>query len=240
MKYGTLYGIGVGPGDPELLTLKAVRVLNTVQRLYAAASTKNTYSSALGAVERCLLPGTHVEKLFFPMTRDQEELHRAWEENARTILAELEKGVSCGFLTLGDPMTYSTFGYLMRTLREIARDVPFEIVPGITSYHAAAAASGFVLAEREESLVVVSGAKGGERLRRLAQSPENPDGARNVAVLKVYRNFQDIRTTLKDLDMLEDSVLVSRCGLEGETVVRDVAQNSLSPEYFSLILARKG
>ncbi|MDY7001943.1 MAG: precorrin-2 C(20)-methyltransferase [Thermodesulfobacteriota bacterium] len=240
MKYGTLYGIGVGPGDPELLTLKAVRVLNTVQRLYAAASTKNTYSSALGAVERCLLFDTRVEKLFFPMTRDQKELHHAWETNARTILADLEKGLSCGFLTLGDPMTYSTFGYLMRTLREIAPEVPVEIIPGITSYHAAAAASGFILAEREESLVVVSGAEGGRRLRSLAQSPENPGGTRNAAVLKVYKNFKDIQTTLKDLDMLEDSVLVSRCGLEGQTIVRDVARNSPGPEYFSLILARKG
>ena len=240
MKYGTLYGIGVGPGDPELLTLKAVRVLNTVQRLYAAASTKNTYSSALGAVERCLLPGTDVEKLFFPMTREQRELQEAWEKNARKILVELEKGVSCGFLTLGDPMTYSTFGYLMRTLREIAPAAPIEIIPGITSYHAAAAASGFVLAEREESLAVVSGAKGGENLRRLAQSPGNPDGVRNVAVLKVYKNFKDIKAALKDLGLLEGSVLVSRCGLAGEVIVRDVAQNTPSPEYLSLILARKG
>ncbi len=234
MKYGTLYGIGVGPGDPELLTLRAVRVLNTVQRLYAAASTKNTYSSALSAVERYLLPGTHIEKLFFPMTREQEELQRAWGENARKILIDLEKGLSCGFLTLGDPMTYSTFGYLMRTMREIAPGVPIEIIPGITSYHAAAAAAGFVLAEQEEGLAVVSGAKGGEGLRRAAQVADN------LAVLKVYKNFKDIRAALKELDMLEGSVLVSRCGLERQTIVRDVGRNSFSPGYFSLILARKG
>lgn len=233
MSYGVLYGIGVGPGDPELITLKAVRVLGAVRRVYAARSTKNAHSVALGIVRAHLGPGVEVEPLDFPMTRDGGELRAAWEANARRVLDDLRAGLDVAFLTLGDPLTYSTFGYLWRTLGELDPQAPVEVVPGVTSYSAAAAAAGVVLAEAEETLAVVSGAKGGDMLRRAARTADS------VVVLKAYKHYDDILSALDETGLRDHAVLVSNCGQEGERILRDVDGADGSPRYFSLVLARR-
>ena len=233
MNYGILYGIGTGPGDPELLTLKAARVLGKVHKVYAARSSKNAHSVSHGIVREHLREGVEVEALAFPMTRDKELLREAWEANARKVLDDLRAGRDVAFLTLGDPLTYSTFGYLWRTLRAMAPEAAVEVVPGVTSYNAAAAAAGMVLAEAEESFAVVSGAKGGDTLRKAAQVADS------VVVLKAYKHFDDILTALDETGMREHSVLVSNCGHEGERILRDVEGEGDRPQYFSLVLARK-
>ena len=154
---GHLYGIGVGPGDPELLTMKAARILGCVDLILAASSTKNEGSLALDIARPHLSPGAEIISLGFPMTRSGDALRAAWEENARLVLAELEKGRDAAFLTLGDPMLYSTFAYLLRTLRGLAPDQSVTVVPGITSFQAAAAATETVLAEGSENLLVLPG-----------------------------------------------------------------------------------
>ena len=233
MNYGILYGIGTGPGDPELLTLKAARVLGRVHKVYAARSSKNAHSVSHGIVREHLREGVEVEALAFPMTRDKELLREAWEANARKVLDELRAGRDVAFLTLGDPLTYSTFGYLWRTLRAMAPEAAVEVVPGVTSYNAAAAAAGMILAEAEESFAVVSGAKGGDTLRKAAQVADS------VVVLKAYKHFDDILAALDETGMREHSVLVSNCGHEGERILRDVESEGERPQYFSLVLARK-
>ena len=233
MNYGILYGIGTGPGDPELLTLKAARVLGRVHKVYAARSSKNAHSVSHGIVREHLREGVEVEALAFPMTRDKELLREAWEANARKVLDDLRAGRDVAFLTLGDPLTYSTFGYLWRTLRAMAPEAAVEVVPGVTSYNAAAAAAGMVLAEAEESFAVVSGAKGGDTLRKAAQVADS------VVVLKAYKHFDDILAALDETGMREHSVLVSNCGHEGERILRDVEGEGERPQYFSLVLARK-
>ncbi len=156
MTAGTLYGIGAGPGDPQLITLKALEILKRVKFVFAASSTRNTYSLAVGIVSPFLGEDVSVELVGFPMTHNKTELRAAWKDNARKILKHLRKGKDAAFVTLGDPMTYSTFGYIMQTIRETDPDVPIEIIPGITSYQAGAAACR-VLAEAEESFTVISG-----------------------------------------------------------------------------------
>jgi len=230
VNYGTLYGIGVGPGDPELLTLKAVRVLGDVDRIFAAASSKNTYSVSYDIVRPHLKDDVVVETLSFPMTKDKDTLADAWTKNAEQVLAAMKRGENVAFLTLGDPLTYSTFGYLLKTLRKLNSDVPVEIIPGITSYNAAAAASETILVEAEESLTVVSGALGGDRVRRAAHNSDT------LVVLKAYRHFGDITKALEEENMLKNAVLVSRCSMEGEQVVRDLTPE-MAPKYFSLVLS---
>ncbi|MEW5773961.1 MAG: precorrin-2 C(20)-methyltransferase [Thermodesulfobacteriota bacterium] len=230
---GILYGVGVGPGDPELLTLKAVRVLRSAPRVYAAASTKNSYSVSLSIVRPHLAPGVEPVVLSFPMTRDQAVLDRAWEENARTVLADLDAGRDVAFLTLGDPSTYSTFGYLLRTLRGLNPAVRAEVVPGVTSYCAAAALAGEPLAEADQTLAVVSGVCGGDTLRRAAEAADS------LVVLKAYKRFADIRAALAEAGLLQDAVLVSACGQDGQSLVRDLAGVEQAPPYFSLVLAKK-
>jgi precorrin-2/cobalt-factor-2 C20-methyltransferase len=227
-----LYGIGVGPGDPELLTIKAARVLSRVRTVFAAASTKNDSSLSLSIARPHLGHGTEIQVLGFPMTRDQALLRRAWEDNARMVLAALERG-DAAFLTLGDPMLYSTFGYLLRTLRELAPDCRAEVIPGVTSFQAAAARTQTILAESGENLLVLSGVRSRQDLRRHLECADN------AAVLKAYRNFREIREELDDLGLSETSTFVSRLGLEGEVIAPSLAEAPSSPNYFSLLLVKR-
>ena len=234
MEIGTLYGIGVGPGDPELITLKAAKILRCTDAIFAAASPQKSHSLAFQIASSHLKEGVSVMLLNFPMTRKKDELKSAWAENARKVLSILKQGKNAVFLTLGDPMTYSTFGYLMRTIKEIAPDTPIEIVPGITSYQAGAATCGFVLAEGEESFTVISGALGAQRLKEVVKHSDN------VVMLKVYRSYNEIRNTLDDLDLTGNSILISWCGLNGERIIRNLKGSSnTNPPYLSFLLIRK-
>jgi len=230
---GTLYGIGVGPGDPELLTLKAVRVLGEVDVIFAAASTKNDYSTAYSIAEPHLKKNVRVEQLGFPMTKDADVLEAAWKANAEIVAAALAKGENAAFLTLGDPLTYSTYGYLQRTLLIMDPTIKLQAIPGITSFHAAASKIGLVLAESKESLLITSGVTDPDKLE--AQL----DVADNAVILKAYKNFEDIRATLEKLRLDDKTVLVSRLGMDGETILMDIKDAPKTPHYFSLALVKK-
>lgn len=233
-KYGILYGIGVGPGDPELIPVKAVRILGQVDTIYTAASTKNRYSLAVGIAKTFIPDTTSVEMLHFPMTKDRDEKERAWRKNAEQIMADVKNGSRVAFLTLGDPLTYSTYGYLLRYIRSRAPHLPVETVPGITSYQAAAACLNVPLVEGEESLLVVSGAQGGDRLRHLSEKPET------VVFLKVYRNVEDITSALEESDVYEHRVGISRCGQSDQRIIEDVeVLKKNRPDYWTLIIAKR-
>ena len=232
-KIGTLYGIGVGPGDPELITLKALKVLQRVPYIFASCSSKNSYSLALNIV-RCHLNGAGIEHLPFPMTRDPQVLQEAWEKNAARVLEVLDSGADAAFVTLGDPLTYSTFGYLLKTIKRLQPEARVITIPGITSYSAAAALTHTPLTEGEESFSLVSGAQGAARLREVV------DKSDNIVMLKTYRNFKEIYRALEELDLLDRAVCISRCGLDGETVVenlRDLKEQSMN--YLSMIIIKK-
>lgn len=233
MKRGVLYGVGVGPGDPDLITVKAVEVLRNVDKVFAACSTKNDYSLSQNIVTKHL-GETDIEKMPFPMTRDSEALGEAWEKNARRALEVLHAGQDAAFITLGDPLTFSTFAYLLRTIRRLDPHVKVKTVPGITSYQAGAAAANTPLTEGEESLHLISGARGGAKLRQVVESAEN------IVMLKAYKHFEDIYATLEDLDLLDRALLVSRCGLEDETVVDDLRScKGKKLPYLSLVVIKK-
>jgi precorrin-2/cobalt-factor-2 C20-methyltransferase len=230
---GTLYGIGVGPGDPELITLKALKVLQRVDHIFASCSTKNNYSLALSIV-RSHLNGAGLEPLPFPMTRDPQTLQAAWESNARRVLEVLGAGVDAAFVTLGDPLTYSTFGYLLKTVKRLNPGTRIITIPGITSYAAAAALTHLPLTEGEESFFVVSGAMGAARLREVLDKTDN------IVMLKTYRHFDDIYRALEELNLLDRATCISRCGLEGETVVDDLRSLKGAPlPYLSMIIIKK-
>ena len=229
---GTLYGIGVGPGSPDLLTLRAVAILRKTRVVLAASSTRNAYSTALEIAREYLPPGAAVVRLAFPMTQDGNALAKAWEENARIAAAWLEKGEDAAFLTLGDPLIYSTFGYLMRTVKTLFPHIPVAVVPGVTSFQAAAAATGTVLCEQDENFLLLPGVMDEPSLR------ENLRHADNAAILKAYKTLPMIRAALEDQKDGKESLFVSRLGLDGETITPvDAAPES--PNYLSLILATR-
>jgi precorrin-2/cobalt-factor-2 C20-methyltransferase len=232
---GTLYGIGVGPGDPELLTLKAVKVLKEVAHVFAAASSNNDYSLAYEIVRNHLPDNIPVDQLNFPMTFNPESLETAWQANCEKVVEILKQGKHVAFLTLGDPMTFSTFIYLMRKIRQRIPDATITVIPGITSFQAAAASAVLPLAEGEEVFTVVSGAKGGDRLNEVIARSDN------VVLMKTYKQFPQILRRVAEAGLQDCCCFVSRCGLEGEIVERDFQklQAMPQPNYLSLMIIKK-
>ena len=236
MKKSILYGVGIGPGDPELLTIKAIRIIKDVDTIFAPFSTKNEYSVALNIISPYIKEGTEVIRLQFPMTRDKAVLQNAWKRNAEKIASHLNNGRNGAFITLGDPMTYSTFGYIEQILRRSYKEIDIEIVPGITSYHAAAATSKIVLAKADESFAVISGTMEKERLKGILSQIDS------AAILKVYKNYKEIIEIISKDGLIKECVFVSKCGLMGEKIIcgtEDIKKLKEVPPYLSLIILRK-
>ena len=234
-KAGKLYGIGVGPGDPDLIPLKSVKILQQVDLIFAAASTKNNHSQAVNIASAHIPDTARVIILPFPMTRDMEAKKRAWEQNAATIITALEKGLHAAFLTLGDTMTYSTCGYIIQAVQALAPHVDIETIPGITSYQAAAAMANTPLMEGEESLLILSGVQGGDHLRK------HMDKAENVVFLKAYKNIDDIVASVEEAGLINNSYGIINCSLAEQEIVSDIRElKNRKPEYWTLIVAKKG
>lgn len=232
-KTGKLYGVGVGPGDPELITVKAVRVIKSADMVFTAASTKNNYSLAVDIAAPYIDRFATIKTLKFPMTKDETRVEAAWTANAEEIALALKQGLTVVFLTLGDPVTYSTFGYILKTMKQVMPDADIETIPGITSFHAASARLNRILVEGEESLLVTSGAFGGSQIRHLHQ-------VENIAIVKAYKNIKDINAALKEAGMHEKGVAISHCGRDKEKIFNNLDDlETRSPDYWTLILASK-
>lgn len=233
--YGTLYGLGVGPGDPDLLTIKAAKILSRVSVVFTAASSKNDYSLAHDIAKPHLSPQVEIRRLDFPMTLKGEELTRAWRKNAEDAVSVLAKGQDAAFLTLGDSSTYSTYSYLLPFLAEIAPQAKIVTVPGITSYQLAAASINTPLLIGRESFTVLSGIETPDKLRKLLRESDN------LAILKTYKSFGQLRDLLAEEGLLAKAILFTNLGLPDEKVITDL--NSLGdrqPGYFSLMVIKKG
>ncbi|MBT9448067.1 MAG: precorrin-2 C(20)-methyltransferase [Desulfobacterales bacterium C00003106] len=232
-KTGRFFGVGVGPGDPELISLKAVRILRSVHTIFAAASSANTHSIAMKIAAPHLPDGTPVIRLSFPMTSDRNALRQCWKQNTSHIVEELEKGRDAAFITLGDPLTYSTYGYIVREMKTRASHVDIRTIPGIASYQAAAARINVPLAEGEESLLILSGAKGGEHLRRLGSQAEN------IVMLKTYRSFQDIHSAIEEMDLVGNTVCISSCGQPDERITTDIRKiKDAKQNYLTMLIIK--
>ena len=131
-------------------------------------------------------------------------------------------------------MTYSTYGYLLKHVRKLAPHIPIISVPGITSYQASAASLNSPLVEGEEALLIVSGVKGGDILRKFAVTPDN------LVFMKAYRNIADIAAALDELGLLDKSVAVKNCGLPDQQIIPDIKTlQSCPPNYWTLVLTKQ-
>jgi precorrin-2/cobalt-factor-2 C20-methyltransferase len=223
---GRLIGIGVCPGDPELITLKAIRCLREVAVVaYVAANGQPSIARAIVASH---LPGGQRElNIALPMQRLPELAQAAYDEGASRIGAELEQGRDVALLCEGDPLFYGSFSQLLMRLVDC---YSIEVVPGVLSLSAAAAAACQPLVARSESFVVVPATLPVERLRaRLSQA----DAA---AILKVGRHLGKVRQVLGELGLLERAVYVERASTEHERVMRLGDFEGSEAPYFALIL----
>ncbi len=233
VKKGKLYGVGVGPGAPDLLTLRAVHVLNNVDVILTAASPRNDYSHALETARPYIAPHAAIVRLEFPMTRNTATLEQAWTVAATRTKEVLYAGKNAAFLTIGDPLIYSTFGYLMQTLAQCDAELDIEIISGITSFQAAAARTHTVLCEGQEDLLIVPGINEEEAL---CKSLHHVD---NAVILKAYKNFPAIRCALQKTERIKKARFASYICHENEHICTDITELSDTPPYLSLVISKK-
>lgn len=233
---GTLFGVGVGPGDPELLTLKAVRVLQATPVIAVPCARQDGDSYALQIVDELLHPEQLVIKLHFPMVRDLAIRRQHRQRAAETLVAHLAEGRNVAFLTEGDPLLYSTFGHVLGYLPNAT---PVEIVPGISSIQAAAAQAHLPLVQGDQRLAILPAT-----VENLDWLPSIVGLFDTIVLLKLHRTFDRVLHTLDALGMSEKAVLVEHSSHCLGRVVRDI--RSLpegQPHYLSLLVLsaeRKG
>lgn len=230
MKKGKFYGIGVGVGDPENITVKATKKLHEVDVIVLPEAKSGEGSTAFNIVREYLKPGVEQMFLEFPMIKDVEARKIFRKNNADKVSAELEKGKNVAFLTIGDPMTYSTYTYV---LEHIADDVEVETIAGITSFNSIAARLNVPLMIGDEDLKVVSV----NRKTDIYKEIENND---NLVLMKISRNFEKIKKAIIETGNKENAVIVSDCGKDNEVVYWDIESVEEVPYFSTMILKKKG
>lgn len=234
--HGILYGVGVGPGDPELLTLKAVRALKAADVIALPKSKEESDSIALSIVNGAVdITNKETVELMFPMTKDKEVLREARKDAAAAIADRLEAGKNVACITLGDPLFYSTFSYLIPLVLEKLPQAEIKIIPGISSVMASAAAAITPLAEADERLAVIPATYEPEKLRDVLNDFDT------IVLMKVNKVFDKVLGLLSELGLKDRAVFVERCGGDKERVVRNL--ESLRGErldYLSMVIVKKG
>jgi precorrin-2/cobalt-factor-2 C20-methyltransferase len=227
---GRLLGVGVGPGDPELLTLKAVRILREGPAI-AYVSAGGQPSIARHIVAAHVSPGWQEIHIALPMRLVPELAHAAYDEGAARIGAVLERGRDVAVLCVGDPFVYGSFAQLFERLGD---RYPTEVVPGVASFTAAAAAAGTPLVGRSQTLVVLPATLASDALAaHLARN----DG---VVILKLGRHLAKVREVLSGLGLLQRAIYVEHASTARERVVRLADLAIDEAPYFSLLLLPPG
>jgi precorrin-2/cobalt-factor-2 C20-methyltransferase len=230
----TVYAVGVGPGDPELLTRKAERILRSADVILAPVSNPAESSVALDIIREFIDEDRQQIIVHqFPMTSDRARLIPAWQEAAVLIAAHAEAGRSVAFITIGDPLFYSTFIYLLRILREQWPQLQIEIVPGISSINAAASEAALPLVEGDEKMVVIPATVGIEQIKAALETCET------VVLLKVKPLFSAIVELLRTTGREQRTVFVERVGSSRQKVLTDFSEIAAhSPDYLSLMIIK--
>lgn len=213
---GRFFGLGVGPGAPDLLTLRAHRVLTTVPVVVYPACKPGASSYAWRIVREFVPADTRRLAQVFPMSRDWASLIPVWRQNALEISEELTAGRDVAFITEGDPMLFSTFLHVWELLRELLPDVSVEIVPGVSSMCAAAALSGIPLGQGDQRIAVIPATWHEDALREALIQWDV------VVLMKVARVLPKVIDLLVELGRYEHAELVSRGSSEQQIVTRDL------------------
>lgn len=227
MEKGVLYGVGVGSGDPALLTIQAAHILETCD-VIACPQTNGQISAALFIAQQ-YLSNQPILYCDMPMTHDKATREASHIRATNTIVSFLEQGKTVAFLTLGDPSIYSTYWYIAR--RVSARGYTVETIPGVPSFCAAAAAVNQPLCMDKEALTIIPASV--DNIEPLLSAPGNK------IVMKAGKSFPTIKKRLAQMDLLQHTVCVERCGMEGERVIRQLETLEEAPDYLSTLLIRE-
>lgn len=231
-QFGRLIGVSLGPGHPDDITRRAAAALAGGGRWTYPVKKEDEASYALDIVRRggFAIP-PDAEPLVFPMTTRQDVLARAWARAAARTLELLASGRDVLFLVEGDASTYATFGHLTRAVRELAPTVAVEVLPGVSSYCAAAAAVTLPLADADDTLAVIPASYGVAVIDHLL------DEFDSLVLLKIKPMLDEVLDLLARRGLTHEAVFVEKVGTPDERVVRDVAVlRGEAVSYLSLML----
>lgn len=227
---GKLYGLGLGPGDPELVTLKTYRILQVVPVIaWPAPDTGPSFARSIAAPH---LPGGQTEiPIVVPMRTDRFPARDVYDKASGEIAQHLDAGRDVAVLCEGDPFFYGSFMYVFERL---AGKYPAEVVPGVSSMMAAASAAGRPLAARNDVLSVVPGPLGDEELINRINAADA------LAIIKIGRHFNRLRSLIAKMNLLPQAIYVERVSLDTERLMPLAEVPEDTAPYFSMILIYKG
>ena len=226
------YGIGTGPGDSTLVTIKAVNTIKRLDILYTPEPKKGGDSLALSIVKEYVPDTVEIKQRHFPMNNDSVEKMASWDAIAAEIKDDVKAGKEVGFITLGDPMIYSTYVYIMERLMD---EIEVETIPGISSFSNIASNQNFPLVMDTDPLMVIPCTMEEEKIDAALQTYDC------FVLMKVYKNFKEIVQKLEKYDLIDSAILVSNSSQDREVVYKDLRDIHLQEKisYFSTILVNR-
>ncbi|WP_267201073.1 cobalt-factor II C(20)-methyltransferase [Limosilactobacillus kribbianus] len=227
----SFYGIGVGPGDSELLTVKAVETIKKLDILYTPQAHRGSKSVAEKIAAPYLPADLTIKKRHFPMVNDWDTKMKSWREIAAEIKNDVQDGQNVGFLTLGDPSVYSTFSYIADMLMQ---EIDVQTIAGISSFSQIAASQSIPLMLDEESLEIVPATADEEKLAKIIDLNDN------VVIMKIATNFKKVFQILQARNLLEKTIVVENASMPTQRVKKlsDYSADDQLP-YFTTALLKK-
>jgi precorrin-2/cobalt-factor-2 C20-methyltransferase len=232
--------IGCGPGDPDLVTVRAATLLKNADIIFAPTAREGKPSIALSIVQKYLNAGVETVNLIFPMVKDREYTRQYWRKNADQIVAAAKMGKKVVYITVGDPSLYSTWIYIQREITSRYPEIHLIIIPGIPSVFAFAAQAKISLAEGDETLGIIPACYDLDKVKRTADSCDT------LVFLKDGRYFVDVINMLGDAGFSDESVItIAQDVSVGKEVMKrnnlkELRQNKETTEkYFSLMVAKR-
>ncbi|BDQ31911.1 MAG: precorrin-2 C(20)-methyltransferase [Nitrosopumilus sp.] len=236
-----LIGIGVGPGDPELLTVKAVNAINNADIIMCPASKEDRPSIALSVVSSLIdkSKNQQIVKLIFPMTKDKDILEQTWKKNAKIMAETVLSGKNVVYLTVGDPYLYSTWIYMHKDLKENYPDMEISVIPGIVSMFTFASKVGVSIAEGAEKVAIIPSCYDLSSVKEIAKNSET------MVFLKDGRYFDQVIQVLKESGFPDDSIFAigQDLGTDHEIIRKltlgEVNDDTLTTKYFSILVVKR-
>lgn len=236
--------VGVGPGDPELITVKGLQAIQRARLIFVPRSQDGEQSLALRIARQWIDPERQqIVELGLPMTRDADRLAPAWQAAADQIaasMAAVEAGapIEGVYLLLGDPLLYGTFTYIWAALAEAHPAIAIEIVPGVTSFAASAAKGRFVLSRTSDRVAILPASyeTDSDALRRLLADFDT------VILMKVGPVLPQILAALEEMDLLESALYAERVGMPEEQMAQGPELKALKNQrrpYLSLLIVKR-
>jgi precorrin-2/cobalt-factor-2 C20-methyltransferase len=235
MMRGTLYGIGLGPGDPDLITVKGAEILGRCLHVFVPKSRDGHANAVLTVASKYLHPDAELHEIVFPLATEGSELNSSWEDAARRIAEVLETGEDACVITRGDILLYTPYTRVLRALRRRLPDLEPVTIPGISAFSAAASVTNFPLGRGKDPITIVPTADDLEAVRRAIA-----EGG-TVVLLNIGRRLGGILDILENAGVIGRSVFVSHAGMSDQSVERDLRKlrgQDSEVQHLSTILIR--